>query len=107
VKPEELRLEEAVCRVSLKAAASSPPEVTTAEVRCLLEATATTLTDEDTATDYTTWDEEKAAHEVLKLHLNRSAALISESSAGQSSHMNQVHEHWRVLATAYEPWSAA
>jgi hypothetical protein len=106
VKPEELRLEEAVCRVALKAAADSPPVVTTAEVRCLLEATATTLTDEDTATDYTTWDEQQAAHEVNLLHLSRSAALISESSAGQSSHMNQVYEHWLAMAEISEPWAA-
>jgi hypothetical protein len=106
MKPEEIRLEEAVSRVSLKGAADVPPVVSREEVRCLLEAQAYTLEDE-AGVEYLTWDERRATFEMCMLKANRSSALAAESSAGLSTQYNQVHEHWLAMAAIYEPWAAA
>jgi hypothetical protein len=106
MKPEEIRLEEAVCRVLLKGAADVPPVVSREDVRCLLEATASTLEDE-AGVEYIEWDERRATFEVWMLKANRSSALTAESSAGLSTQHNQVHEHCLAMAAIYEPWVCA
>jgi hypothetical protein len=106
MKPEEIRLEEAVSRVALKGAADVPPLVSKDEVRCILESHPLTLEDE-AGLEYVSWDERASTFEVWMLKANRSSALTAESSAGLSTQHNQVHEHCLAMAAIYEPWVCA
>jgi hypothetical protein len=111
-EPEELQLEKAVARVSLKSDAASPPVVTRDEVRCLLEALRFPESTEyyippRALTSPSLWDEEQARVEVVSLKCTRALTLSSESSAGQSSQMNQVYEHLLTELARLQPYEAA
>jgi hypothetical protein len=107
VKPEELRLEEAVARVSLRASACSPPEVTASRVRQILKENPVARSDPSTGEDYLAWDEPEAIHRVWLEKAGLSSPLSDSSSAGQSSSMSQVHLHCLRMAAITQPYRAS
>ena len=113
VEPEEeLVFESAVSRVYCRADAGTPPEVSREEVRCLLAALRFPPPISDyypprSTTSPSVWDEELAVFQIVDLKCRRAAPLISSSSAGQSTQLNQVREHLERERSRLQPYEAA
>ena len=106
---EELAFEEAVSRVYCQADAGSPPEVTRDEVRCILALLKFPAATSDyfplrSLSSPSAWDEDMAVFGVVDLKCRRAVPLISSSSAGQSTQLNQVREHLERERSRLQPY---